>query len=391
MRTRSRVSSIMTLVGFTVSVPGDTDSAQREIRVACRSCHRRCSRAFDICRGDVSEFADDGVRRPRRRRVEEGRCDTDRLGNTRRSADRARTRDSGHAPERPVRRAGDRLARCRPRRRRCPSRAGSRRPWKLRGAARGPGDRGGLHPAPEPSARRVEHPRPAGRQARPVREASRLFGRRAPAAHRNARPDRTDHRGGGDGAGSSAVVASAGPDRRRAHRHGSQRAAQLLPFLRRSGGYPQPGGRGGRRPAGRGQLLRGDRPPDLRRRTRARDGAARSGPALRHRSVRHRGARVPRRSRELLLLDAELAVPGGADRRHHGLDAGRGAVRPSARLAGAPPDRLQRRSRHGAGRGHPLRPGRPVPAAGGALRAPGSRGCPVALAARDRGREPARA
>ena len=63
---------------------------------------------------------------------------------------------------------------------------------------------------------------------------------------------------------------------------------------------------------------------------------------------------------------------------------------PSARLVGTPPGRLQRRSRHRAGRDHPLRPGQSVPSAGGTLRAADSGGRVVPLAHRDRGREPAR-
>ena len=87
-----------------------------------------------------------------------------------------RVADPGAARRRGLGAGRDRLALRRPGRgRRGP--LGLPRLPLLRAAARRPLDRGRLHPAPQPSPRGMDGPRPRGRQARPLREAAGADGR----------------------------------------------------------------------------------------------------------------------------------------------------------------------------------------------------------------------
>ena len=74
---------------------------------------------------------------------------------------------------------------------------------KLRGAFGGSGDRGGLHPASEYPALRVDHKGPAARQARPLRKAS--------GSHREGGNGNVPRRKGKPGVPDGSVCLSAQP------------------------------------------------------------------------------------------------------------------------------------------------------------------------------------
>ena len=197
--------------------------------------------------------------------------------------------DRRHQQEAPRRGGGD--GRRRRRRRRQPQpragrgvRAGLGHPARLRdvrGAARRPGRRGDLHPAPEHDAQRVVDQGDGGRQARPLREAVQPSHRRCRAGLRRCRRD-------GDASLGSLHVSPPSADGapRGARCVGGDRGAardplglQLLALRRRQ--HPPAHGRRGRLADGRRLLLHQRRPPARRRARvgrRARRTSARAAP-----------------------------------------------------------------------------------------------------------------